>query len=269
MSSDALTSRERFEKRILSDAPRLKLTDEFQFACHPGVTCFGDCCGDVNIVLMPYDVLRLKNRLGMTSTGFLDEHTILPFSKDQRLPAPLLRMRDNEKKSCPFLDEQGCTVYEDRPWACRMYPIGYAKPGQGEDGEPFWFLLEEKGCRGFEEEKTLTVGEWISDQEIEKYDEMGEMYRELAVDEYLVREGDLDPKQMQMFFMGTYDLDAFRRFVLDSSFLSRFEVEAEEIEKIRSDDEQLMRFAHRWLLFCLFGKRTMSIREDASPEPTQ
>ena len=37
---------------------------------------------------------------------------------------------DNEKKSCLFLDLEngGCQVYEDRPWACRMYPLGMAIP---------------------------------------------------------------------------------------------------------------------------------------------
>jgi len=256
-------ARAEFEKQILADAPRLSRNDRFKFACHPGVSCFGDCCGDVNIVLTPYDVLRLKERLGLTSTEFLDRYTILPFTKDQRIPAPLLRMQDNEKKSCHFLTEEGCTVYEDRPWACRMYPVGYAAPGKDAPGEEaFWFLLEEEGCRGFEEGREQTVEEWISDQGMAKYDEMGELYRSLAIDDYLSKKGDLDPKKMQMFFMGTYDLDAFRRFVFGSSFLDRFEVDEAGIEEIRADDEALMRFAFRWLEFSLFGKPTMKMKPE-------
>ncbi|MDY6974018.1 MAG: YkgJ family cysteine cluster protein, partial [Thermodesulfobacteriota bacterium] len=38
-----------------------------QFNCTPGVACFTQCCQDVTIVLTPYDVLRLKNALGISS----------------------------------------------------------------------------------------------------------------------------------------------------------------------------------------------------------
>lgn len=261
MADEVGDGRAELEKKILGEAPRLSLDDKFKFSCHPGVSCFGNCCGDVNIVLTPYDVLRLKNRLGMTSTEFLDQHTILPFTKDQRIPAPLLRMQENEKKSCFFLSEKGCGVYEDRPWACRMYPVGYAAPGKSSGTEEaFWFLLEEEGCHGFEEDRVQTIREWISDQGMEKYDEMGELYRALAVDDYLESEGDLDPKKMQMFFMGTYDLDTFRRFVFGSTFLDKFDVDADEVERIREDDEALMKFAFHWLQYSLFGKPTMTMK---------
>lgn len=274
---EAVKARAEFEKKVLDEAPRLTREDSFAFGCHPGVSCFGDCCGDVNIVLTPYDVLRLKNRLGLTSEEFLEKHTILPFSKDQRLPAPLIRMGDNEKKSCPFLDLEkgGCQVYEDRPWACRMYPLGYAKHGEaGEGNDEFWFLMEEAGCQGFAETTTQNVGEWISGQGIKEYDEWGEKYRQLAVDDYLTNDIDLTPQQMQMFYMGTYELDTFRRFIFGSTFLERFEVSEEELERLKNDDEALMEFGFRFLRFSLFRKPTMTIKaeamnQDAVQEPIQ
>ena len=268
---EAVKARARFEQQVIDEAPRLKREDSFAFGCHPGVACFGDCCGDVNIVLTPYDVLRLKNRLGMSSEEFLEQHTILPFSKEQRLPAPLIRMGENDQKSCPFLnlDAGGCTVYEDRPWACRMYPLGYAKPGEAQAGEEaFWFLMEEKGCVGFQEKTTQTVGEWITGQGIEDYDEWGEKYRQLAVDDYLSKESELNPQQMQMFFMGTYELDSFRRFVFESSFLDRFAVSEDEQVRLKDDDEALMEFAFRFLRFSLFGKPTMTIQDATIQDAT-
>jgi len=48
--------------------------------------------------------------------------------KNLQYPVILLQMRDNEKKSCPFVTAEGCSVYPDRPWACRMYPLGLASP---------------------------------------------------------------------------------------------------------------------------------------------
>jgi Fe-S-cluster containining protein len=38
-------------------------------------------------------------------------------------PDVLLRMADNESKTCPFLSDAGCTVYPDRPDTCRTFPV--------------------------------------------------------------------------------------------------------------------------------------------------
>jgi Fe-S-cluster containining protein len=124
---------ERLKEEILKDYERLNEKSEFRFACHPGVPCFNDCCGDVNIFLTPYDIIRLKNNLGIPSGEFLSEYTVSPFDKNLKYPVILLKMNDDEKKSCPFVGENGCGVYEDRPWACRMYPLGLASPKSRRD----------------------------------------------------------------------------------------------------------------------------------------
>ena len=127
-------SRRELEERILKDAPRLGPDDKFKFACHPGVSCFNKCCGDVNIFLSPYDVLRMKNRLGMASGDFLDKYALLPVQKDMKTPVVVLRMNDDEAKSCPFLTDEGCGIYSDRPWPCRMFPDGMAAQKDTSDG---------------------------------------------------------------------------------------------------------------------------------------
>jgi len=40
---------------------RLGLKSKFKFECHKGVKCFTKCCRGINIVLTPYDIIRLKN----------------------------------------------------------------------------------------------------------------------------------------------------------------------------------------------------------------
>ena len=159
-------ARRALEEQILKDAPRLGPDDRFKFACHPGVSCFNRCCGDVNIFLSPYDVLRMKKRLGICSTELLDKYCLVPVQKDMRTPVVILRMNDDEAKTCPFLTESGCGIYSDRPWPCRMYPLGLAAQKDTPDGwrgERFYFLLKEKGCQGFGEAKEWTVNEWIED----------------------------------------------------------------------------------------------------------
>lgn len=253
-------------ERFLADQPRLGLDDRFQFACHPGVSCFTVCCRDVNIVLTPYDVLRLRKRLGLSSSEFLDKYTILPFSKDQPFPIPLLKMNDDEEKRCPFVTASGCSVYPDRPWPCRMYPIGHAsnRTGSNPAGQEFWFLTRETHCRGHEEPKEWTVREWLEDQGTEPYERMGEFYRDLTLHENFVLKGQkLNPAQVELFYMALYDLDKFRRFIFESSFLERFIVHEDTVERISRNDEELLEFGYLWLRFALFGERTMKIRPEA------
>ena len=144
------------KENILEEHDRLGPNDTFKFGCHPGISCFNTCCTDVNIFLSPYDVLRMRQRLGISSTEFLDKYTLLPVQKDMTVPVVLLKMQENEKRTCHFVTDEGCGVYSDRPWPCRMYPLGMASSKDTPDGwqgERFYFLLKEGGCMGFEEQK--------------------------------------------------------------------------------------------------------------------
>jgi Fe-S-cluster containining protein len=258
-------SRQKLEERILKDSPRLGPEDRFRFACHPGVSCFNRCCADVNVFLSPYDVLRMKKRLGMKSTDFLEKYALLPVQKDMRTPVVVLGMNEDEAKTCRFLTDKGCGVYSDRPWPCRMYPLGLAAQKDTPDGwqgDRFYFVLEEEGCQGFSEPREWSVREWLEDQGIEEYDRWGEAFKELALHKYFEDGGILSPEKMHMFFTACYDLDRFRTFVLESTLLKRFEVDEDFIEEMRYDDETLLRFAFLWLRFSLFGEATMKPRED-------
>ena len=80
---------EQFKEEILKDYPRMTEESSFSFSCHPGVPCFNHCCHDVNIFLTPYDIVRLKNNLGLTSEQFLARYTISPFDKNLKYPVIL------------------------------------------------------------------------------------------------------------------------------------------------------------------------------------
>jgi hypothetical protein len=91
---------------------------------------------------------------------------------------------------------------------------------------------------------------------------MGEPFKEIALHDFFRRGGRLDPERMEMYYMGCYNLDSFKRFVFESRFLSYFDIEAEVVEAIRNDDAQLMQFAFRWLKFSLFNEPTVKVRAD-------
>ena len=254
---------EKLKETILKEYPKLKKDSTFSFSCHKNVSCFNKCCTDVNIFLTPYDVLRLKNNLGISSQEFLDKYTILPIDGNQKYPVVMLKMNSDEDKSCPFVGKEGCSVYKDRPWSCRMFPLGVASPKEtgSEDDSEFYFLLEEPVCKGYNENKEWTVGEWMNSQEVNDYAEMGELFKQVSLHDYLQSGKQLEPAKLEMFYTVCYNTDKFREFVFESSFLKRFEVEEEVVNKIRKDDKELLLFGLNWLKYCLFGEKTIGLKK--------
>jgi len=253
---------ENLKEKIMKDYQRLSLEDTFVFGCHPGVPCFNNCCRDVNIFLTPYDILRLKNRLKISSQDFLDKYTLLPFDVHQTHPVVLLKMDSNEQKTCPFITEAGCSVYSDRPWSCRMYPLGKASPtgNNGNSTEGFYFILEEEVCKGFNASKKWTIGEWLENQHLEDYDIECEKFKEISLHKFFMLGKALNPQKMEMFHLVCYNIDKFRKFIFESSFRSRFEISRELAEKLRTDDYELLKFGYDWLKFSLFEEMPETIK---------
>ncbi|MFO8010023.1 MAG: YkgJ family cysteine cluster protein [Dehalococcoidia bacterium] len=266
---------EEYKERILSDYPRLSLDDKFKFSCHPGVSCFGKCCGNVNIFLTPYDVLRMKNATGIHSTEFLEKYTTPLVLDENQLPVVLLKMReDDEDKRCPFVSDEGlCTIYNDRPWSCRMYPLGLASSKtRPDEGEEFCFIVdqEETFCEGFKESKEWKVKEWLDDQDVGTYNRKSDSYMKLSLHPHIQQRKELGERKQQVFFKACYDLDGFREMLLGSSFFNRFEVKEEVKEQIYQDDEALLEFVlAKWLPFALFHEDTMILKDEELEKGTR
>jgi uncharacterized protein len=252
---------ERLKESILKEYPKLKKESTFKFGCHKNISCFNKCCSDVNIFLTPYDVIRLKNKLKISSQEFLDKYTFLPIDEKQKHPVVMLKMNSDEDKTCPFVGKDGCSVYNDRPWSCRMFPLGVASPrdAHAKDNGEFYFILEEPVCKGYAEAKEWTVGEWMKDQKVDDYAEMGELFKEISLHDYLQNGKQLEPAKLEMFYTVCFNIDKFREFVFDSSFFKRFRINTEIINKIKEDDIELLRFGFNWLKFCLYGEKTMEL----------
>jgi Fe-S-cluster containining protein len=244
---------------------RLSLDDRFNFHCGPELDCFTKCCRDVAIVLTPYDVLRLKRALRISSSEFLDRYTLTPCFPGQKFPMVILKMEDESRK-CAFVSEKGCGVYANRPWSCRMYPLGAAEPKMitAED-RPFHFVLLEDLCHGHASGKSITVGEWLNNQGVEEFETMNASFKALTLHDFWDGKEELSPEQADMFFMACYDVDRFRRFVFETRLLQFFDVDETRVEAIRQDDEEMLEFAIEWLRFSLFHERTMKLRRPWLP----
>lgn len=252
------------------DPVKLDLDSEFKFECHKGVKCFTKCCRGINIVLTPYDIIRLKKRLQLPSDEFLAIYTKPELLEKTDLPVVTLKLLDDELESCPFVKDDGCIIYEDRPTSCRYYPLGTASLShkEGADDQDFYFFVNEPHCLGFEEDKQWSIREWRKDQGVDIHDEINAEWTDL-----LVRKRSFPPniklteQSKKMFFMVSYDIDKFRQFVFESSFLDRYDIDKETIEKIREDETALLKFGIQWLKSSLFSDGAFKIRQEAEPAP--
>lgn len=226
--------------------------DRFQFTCQPGMDCFTRCCANLNLVLTPYDILRLKQRLGLSAEAFLDDFT--QASTDGTCGLPVVRLRmDPDTGRCPFVTDDGCRVYADRPGACRLYPLGQALKEVSGHLKRRYFAIRESYCLGWDQGRVWRVAEWLADQGLEAYQRMNSPFLRLSTGRPLNAFKRLGQRQLQMYFMACYNLDAFREFVADSSLKRRFALSDELCRGLQEDDELLLHFAGRWLEFALFG----------------
>jgi Fe-S-cluster containining protein len=230
----------------------------FSFGCHPNVPCFTQCCSDLNLALTPYDVLRLKNRLGISSGEFLDRYTTDEVKHNCGLPVMMFKMKDDPKRTCPFLGPEGCRVYGDRPGACRLYPVARAAKYVAGRMNERYFLLKEPHCLGFKENKEWTTGEWMEDQGLEVYNKMNTLW--MAINQGVGEESTPPPitdEKLKMYFMSCYNLNTFRNFVFESRLLKLFQVDKRTVSRIQTNETELLKFAFKWLQFAIFAKKTM------------
>jgi len=241
----------------------LKPEDSFRFNCHAGLKCFTQCCRDITIFLTPFDILQLKSDLGISSESFLQQYTVKLIG-DSGLPIVLLKMCDDEAKSCPFVTSRGCRVYAHRPWACRIYPLQPESTNITEKKHKVFFsVMDIPFCLGLLEENISTVEAWQAAQGIPIYEEMEKLFKKITMNEFLAEKKIDNRKIQEMFYMAAYDQDRFRRFIFESTFLDRFEIEPGEIAKIKHDDTALYRFAMKWLQYGLIGQEVLQVKSTA------
>jgi Fe-S-cluster containining protein len=236
--------------------------NNFHFSCHKGIACFTECCAKLRLILTPYDILRMKNRLKLTSDQFLECYTDTILDNNSRFPMVKLKMRGDQEQACPFVTNYGCSIYEDRPEACRLYPVGRASAmvdGEKDARERF-FMVAESHCRGFQEKHTWTLNDWINHEGVKEYSSMNDQWLGIITSSKSLGPKVHLPQKHQMFFMASYNLDKFRDFLFKSGFFNRFQIDPDLKEKLPNNDTTLMLFAFDWLKFSLFGEKSIQIK---------
>jgi uncharacterized protein len=248
---------------------KLGIDTEFAFECHKGVSCFTKCCRGIDIMLTPYDILRMKNHLELSSEEFLAIYTEPKILEKTDLPVVTMKLLDDDIRSCPFVRDEGCLIYQDRPTTCRYYPLGVGTLShkEGAEEDEFYFFINEPHCKGFEEKKKWTVREWRKDQGVDIHDEINEGWADLIVHKRSFPQNiQFTEKAKQMFFMVCYNIDKFHQFVFESPFLSTYSLDEELVEKIKNDEVALLEFGFSWLKDVFFnkGEKIYKVKEEAA-----
>ncbi|MDD5175100.1 MAG: YkgJ family cysteine cluster protein [Sterolibacterium sp.] len=237
-----------------------------QFQCRKGIACWNVCCGNIDISLTPYDILRLKQRLGISSTEFLQKHT-LPYEMELDSIAGVKLRPVEGGTACQFMQPEGCGVYADRPTACRYYPVALLSMRRQDEyvDRDSYALVKEDHCLGHQEPRRLSIDEYRSEQGLEEYDELARGWRQLILKKKSSGPSIGKPSQRsrQLFFMACYDLDRFRGFVASDGFNEVYAFAEDEKSQLLSDDQGLMLFAFRFLRQVLFGEMSIAIHADS------
>lgn len=238
--------------------------DRFSFRCHSGLACFNQCCRNLNLFLYPYDVMRLRRNLGVTSDQFIEQYVDIVLRDGHHFPEVLLRMHDNPGHACCFSTAQGCRVYDDRPHTCRLFPMEQGAHLDAATGRttPVHFFRPPDFCLGPTEEMTWSIDEYIDDQDAADYYPLTLAWaqlRRLFENDPWGLEGPQGPKA-KMAFMAAFNIDRFKAFVFDSSFLKRYHVPSDRVKKMRRSDEALLKFGFEWIRFFVWGQPSKEIR---------
>ena len=233
------------------------IDDSFTFSCNPDTTCFNMCCKDVNQFLYPYDILRLKNSLGLSSTEFLEQYTMTYSGDTTGLPVVAFKTSYKDGHTCPFVTDQGCRVYSDRPSSCRIFPLARAISRSRQTGEitEHYAIIKDPICRGFESNRKIRVRDWVTDQGLEPFNRANDRMIELISLKQQIMPGPLSGTMKEKFILALYDLDRFRTLIRDEGLISENDMENGQYQQILNDDSALLDLGLTWIKKELFGNQ--------------
>jgi uncharacterized protein len=239
---------------------------EIQFQCRKGISCWNACCSNIDISLTPYDILRLSRRLELSTTEFLQKYTF-PYELEKDGIAGVKFQPVENGTACQFMRPEGCSVYEDRPTACRYYPVALLSLRRSDEytDRQSYAMVKEPHCLGHQEPRKLTIEEYRQEQGLIEYDEIARGWRQLVLKKKSSGPtvGKPSKRSLQLWFTACYDLDRFRAFVASEQFSETYDIPADELKNILVDDKEMMLFAFRFLRQVMFGEETIKMHPDA------
>lgn len=243
---------------LLENFQHVSADQRLAFSCHPGIPCFTECCRELDLALTPYDVLRLKRHLNLSSSKFLDQYVIIEWEDQQLFPTCYLTMVDDGRASCVFVRGTGCTVYTDRPGSCRAYPAGRgAARSNSKTATESLVLIHEPHCRGFEKTSDQTVSSYLLEQGMELYNRFNDILLPL-LQHPRIQQQQFRPSRLQLdqYILALYDIDQFRREMTEGRIAMQRPLTPQHLKGLAGDEEELLLLGLSWLMQEFFGELT-------------
>jgi len=194
--------------------------DKFKFTCDRS----GRCCRnrtDNSIILSPHDSYRLQQNLELGSADFTELYAQRVLGADSHLPMLLLRFQrsGHRENKCPFLESSGCTVYQDRPLVCRMYPVGRMVD---RDMKSYFFLTKAAEYCKLGRGKEYTIEQWLEETGSEPYcnwnDRFSSLYMEMDYEKFRA----LPRRYKATLGRFLYEFDQLENVLADDPVVSRY-----------------------------------------------
>ncbi len=136
-----------------ADARVLAETEPLRLSC--GVNgCSANCCTkSAPIILNPYEIALICRESGLSYEDLLD---IVETGRAKGFPLVMLP-RD---PACHFWTGRGCRIYDGRPLACRLYPLGRVF----DQGRSHLVMPDLNICSGLTSESAKTVADYLREQ---------------------------------------------------------------------------------------------------------
>lgn len=152
-----------------ADAFILKPGDPFQLTCD-AAGCGSNCCTkSAPIVLNPYEIALICRESGMYYEDLLD---VVDTGRAKGFPLVMLP----RYPACFFWTDSGCRIYQARPLACRLYPLGRVF----ENGESHIVRPAVNVCSGLAAGPAGTVADYIAGQRADTQIRMADKWIEFV-----------------------------------------------------------------------------------------
>jgi Fe-S-cluster containining protein len=154
-----------------AEAAVLSESDLLQLACG-SAGCRANCCTkSAPIILNPYEIALICRESGMSYEDLLD---VVETDRAKAFPLVMLP-RD---PACYFFTAKGCRIYQARPLACRLYPLGRVfDHGQSHIVQP-----ELNICSGLVSSPAGTVGQYLAGQDVDLQIRMADQWIDFVSD---------------------------------------------------------------------------------------
>lgn len=207
----------------------LKPGDTFKFECE---MC-GNCCRKRKepIVITWVDVFIIAKALNVDPVDILTKHTEFYIGDNSHLPVIVLKERLDG--SCSFLRKGKCSIQQNKPAVCALYPLGRFYDGRD---QKFHYFVNPHTCQlSHNTGKEWTLQEWMALFGLNKSEgmamEWNKLLHGLSMVTYKMKKEDIQGKLLNVLLIAMYV-----GYDTNYSFIDQVRLHKEKVKKIFSSE---------------------------------